>query len=188
MRADLGVIICVIFACAYAGIAHAQAPAADQEPAANQDQAANPEQVTSKDRAALTQCLSNAKTTKSPAEGCIGVVQAPCLDAPGGQSTYGMKDCANREAMVWDEQLNEAYKAALAAFGDSDADGNGDKTIKGADLIRDMERAWLAFRSKKCAVASLQMAGGTGAGVLYNDCYLYETAHHAIWLNSLVAQ
>ncbi len=167
MRPALGVALCMILACSRAGIADAQ-------PSVNDD------------RAALAQCLSNAKKTKAGADTCIGVVQGPCLDAPGGQSTYGMKDCANREAIVWDEELNKAYKAVLSAFGDTDADDDGGKKIKRADLIRDAQRAWVAFRDKKCEVASLQMAGGTGAGVLYDDCYLYETAHQAIWLNSLV--
>jgi uncharacterized protein YecT (DUF1311 family) len=144
------------------------------------------EQPTAQDRTTLAQCLAKAKTTKAQPDTCIGVVQGPCLDKPEGQSTYGMRDCANRESALWDEQLNVAYKAVLKEYGDTDADGANGKTVKGADLIRDAERAWLATRDKKCQVAALQMAGGTGAGVLADDCYLYETAHQAIWLNSLV--
>jgi uncharacterized protein YecT (DUF1311 family) len=144
------------------------------------------EQPTDQDRAALARCLAKAKTTKTQPESCIGAVQRPCLDKPDGQSTYGMKDCAIREAAIWDEQLNKAYKAVLKEYGDTDADGDNGKQVKGADLIRDAERAWLTARDKKCQVAGLQMAEGTGAGVLIDDCYLYETAHQAIWLNSLV--
>jgi uncharacterized protein YecT (DUF1311 family) len=141
---------------------------------------------TEQDRAAIAQCLAKAKTTKAAPESCIGAVQGPCLDKPEGQSTFGMRDCANREAAIWDEQLNKGYKAVLKEYGDADADGDNGKKLKGADLIRDAERAWLTSREKKCRVAGLQMAGGSGAGVLIDDCYLYETAHQAIWLNSLV--
>ncbi|REF86314.1 uncharacterized protein YecT (DUF1311 family) [Methylovirgula ligni] len=141
---------------------------------------------TEQDRAAIAQCLAKAKTTKAAPESCISAVQGPCLDKPEGQSTVGMRDCANREAAIWDEQLNKGYKAVLKEYGDADADGDSGKKLKGADLIRDAERAWLASREKKCRVAGLQMAGGSGAGVLIDDCYLYETAHQAIWLNSLV--
>jgi uncharacterized protein YecT (DUF1311 family) len=150
------------------------------------DAAAAQDQPADKDRATLAQCLAKAKTAKAQPESCIGVVQGPCVDAPGGGSTLGMKECANRETTLWDEQLNAAYKAVLKEFGDTVADENNGTTAKGADLIRDAERAWLTTRDKKCQVAGLQMAGGTGAGVLIDDCYLYETAHQAIWLNSLV--
>lgn len=140
---------------------------------------------TDQDRAAVAQCLVKAKTTKAAPESCIGVVQNPCLDKPEGQSTYGMRDCANREAGVWDELLNKGYKAVLKQYGDTDSDTNSGKKIKGADLIRDAERAWLTSREKKCQVAGLPMSGGTGESVLMDDCYLYETARQAIWLNSL---
>ena len=150
------------------------------------DAACAQDKPTDQDRATLAQCLVKAKTTKAAPESCISAVQGPCLDKPEGQSTFGMRDCANREAAIWDEQLNKGYKAVLKEYGDADADGDNGKKLKGADLIRDAERAWLTFREKKCQVAGLQMAGGSGAGILIDDCYLYETAHQAIWLNSLV--
>lgn len=151
------------------------------------DTAQAQDQPTDQDRATLTQCLAKAKTSKAQPDRCIGAVQGPCLDKPDGQSTYGMVQCANREAALWDEQLNRAYKAVLKEYGDADGASEGDKPVKGADLIRDAERDWLATRDKKCQVEGLQMAGGSGATVIINDCYLQETAHQAIWLNSLVA-
>jgi len=168
MRSGSRLALSLVLACAGARAASAQ------------------EKPTDQDRATVVQCLAKAKTTKAAPESCIGVVQGPCLDKPEGQSTYGMRDCANREAAIWDEQLNKGYKAVLKEYGDTDADENNGKKIKGADLIRDAERAWLTSREKKCQVAGLQMAGGTGESVLIDDCYLYETAHQAIWLNSLV--
>jgi len=158
----------LVLAFAGAGIAHAQEPATDQ------------------DRAAVVKCLADAKKNKTVPETCIGVVQKPCLDTPDGQSTLGMKDCSNRETAVWDERLNKAYKALLDQLGDIDAERNG-KKVKGADLIRDAERAWLSFRDKQCDVTGLPMEGGTGAGVLVDDCYLEQTAEHALWLESITA-
>jgi uncharacterized protein YecT (DUF1311 family) len=153
---------------ASAGIAHAQEPATDP------------------DRAAVVKCLADAKANKSVPESCIGVVQKPCLDTPDGQSTLGMRDCSNRETAVWDERLNKAYKALLHQLGDIDAERNG-KKLKGADLIREAERAWVSFRDKQCDVTGLPMEGGTGAGVLIDDCYLEQTAQHALWLESITA-
>ena len=59
------------------------------------------------------------------------------------------------------------------------------KNVTGADLIREAERAWLTFRDKQCDVAGLPMEGGTKAGVLIDDCYLEQTARHALWLESI---
>lgn len=158
----------LIFAYAGASIAHAQEKATDQ------------------DRTALIQCLDKAKKTKAEAKSCIGAVQKPCLDAPDGQSTLGMQICTNREAAVWDERLNKAYKAALGAYGKTETTNSNGGKVVGADIIRDAERAWLGFREKKCAAEGLPMAGGTGAALLIDECYLDETAHQAIWLNSLI--
>ncbi len=163
MRSGRRLIGCLIFAYAGVGIAHAQ------------------EAPTAADRSVIDACLANAKKTKALPESCIGAVQKPCLDAPDGQSTFGMKDCSNRETAVWDERLDKAYKAFLDQNGDIDAVRDG-KKVEGADLIRDAERAWLAFRDKQCDVTGLPMEGGSGAGVLIDDCYLEQTAQHALWL------
>lgn len=53
-----------------------------------------------KDRTILTACLAAAKTGKRGPETCIGVVQGPCLKAPGGETTFGMKECGGREIAV----------------------------------------------------------------------------------------
>jgi uncharacterized protein YecT (DUF1311 family) len=137
------------------------------------------------DRAAIAACLDKAKKTKVEAETCIGTIETPCLETPEGQSTAGMKTCSARETAVWDEKLNKAYQTLMHGdYGQTDASPDGGKTKRtGADLIRDMQRAWLAFRDKKCDVASLPMQGGTGAGVLYGGCYMRETARQAIWLD-----
>lgn len=139
---------------------------------------------TAADRAVIDKCLADARKTKALPESCIGAVQKPCLDSPDGQSTLGMRECSNREMAVWDERLNKAYKAFLDQNGDTDAERDGRK-VKGADLIRDAERAWLTFRDKQCDVTGLPMEGGTGAYVLIDDCYLDLTADHALWLEGI---
>lgn len=142
------------------------------------------EKATAEDRAAIAACLSKAKKDKAASETCIGAVQKTCLEAPEGQSTLGMKTCAWRETAVWDERLNKAYQASLRGdLGQTEAVRDGGKRkLTGADIIRDAQRAWLAFRDKKCDAAGLPMEGGTGAGVLTSDCYLQETARQALWL------
>ena len=62
------------------------------------------------------------------------------------------------------------------------------RRFTGADIIRDQQRAWLAFRDKKCDAAGLPMEGGTGAGLLAAGCVLQETARQAIWLDILASE
>jgi uncharacterized protein YecT (DUF1311 family) len=145
------------------------------------------EKATPEDRAAIAKCLDKAMKTKAIAETCIGTVQGPCLEAPDGQSTFGMKMCADRETAVWNERLNKTYQNLMHGdLGQTDASPDGGKTKRaGADLFRDMQRAWIAFRDKKCEAAGLPMQGGSGAGVLIVDCYLQETARQAIWLSGM---
>jgi uncharacterized protein YecT (DUF1311 family) len=145
------------------------------------------DKVAPKDRTALATCLDQAKAGKKTAEGCIGTVQKPCIESPDGGTTMGMKECTGREIAVWDERLNQAYRAALAGdLGKQQTVRDGDKRkLTGADILRDAQRAWVAFRDKKCDAAGLPMEGGTGAGLLSGDCYLQETARQALWLEDM---
>ena len=146
------------------------------------------EKATPEDRATIAKCLEKARKTKAEGETCIGVVEQPCLDKPEGQSTIGMKECSEREVLVWDERLNEAYKKLQkGGLGETEVQRDG-KKLKGADLFRDVQRAWITFRDKKCDAATLPMEGGTGAGVLLLGCLLRETAHQALWIEEMVRE
>ncbi len=137
------------------------------------------------DGAALSTCLAAASVAKRGAETCIGAIQGPCLSRPDGGTTVGMADCTARETAAWDVRLNAAYRAALASDrGKVDAVRDGDRRLKGADILRDAQRAWIAFRDRKCDAARLPMEGGTGATLLAGDCVLAETARQAIWLET----
>jgi uncharacterized protein YecT (DUF1311 family) len=162
--------VCFIVLSIGAGFAHAQ------------------EKATAEDRTTIAKCLDKAKKGKAEGEICIGVVEQPCLDKPEGQSTIGMKDCSNREALVWDERLNEAYKKLQkGGLGQSEAQRDG-KKVTGADIFRDVQRAWITFRDKKCDAAGLPMEGGTGAGILIESCFMRETARQALWLEEMARE
>jgi uncharacterized protein YecT (DUF1311 family) len=137
------------------------------------------------DRTRLETCLKGAEAGKRGPESCIGSIQGPCLKEPGGQTTFGMKECGGREIAVWDERLNAAYQAALSGPPGKQQAQRGSRTLTGADSLRDAQRSWIAFRDKKCDAAGLPMEGGTGAGLLSVDCHLQETARQALWLESL---
>jgi uncharacterized protein YecT (DUF1311 family) len=140
-----------------------------------------------KDRVALAACLQAAKTAKTSAETCIGTVQDACAKEPGHESNAAMSGCVGREVAVWDERLNAAYKAALAGdLASRDAfRGNPARKLIGAEVLREAQRAWIAFRERKCSAARLPMEGGSGAALLGGTCFLQETARQAIWLETL---
>jgi uncharacterized protein YecT (DUF1311 family) len=149
--------------------------------------------VAVEDRAAIETCLATARREGTPREKCIGIVSGACIDKPGGNSTVGMKDCTGREIDVWDERLNSAYRKLISgSLGrlDTQRAGPGGKIrkVKGADILRDAQRAWIAARERKCDAAALPMEGGTGAGLLSTSCYLDETARQALWLEDLAQE
>ena len=142
------------------------------------------------DRKTIAACI------KSPAgnpDSCIGKVSTPCMEQPGGSSTSGMVDCSAREMAVWDERLNEAYRKLVAGdLGQTEAlpenrpaEAARDRPVKGAEIIRDMQRSWLAFRARKCDVNAMTSEGGTLSRVLYGGCVMTETGRQALFLQSL---
>ena len=143
------------------------------------------------DRATIEACLKREKT--SPAT-CINRIYAPCSAKPAGSSTVGMEDCAARELGVWDERLNAAYRKLVGGdLGKVDAlpenrptEAPIAKAVKGAVILADMEKAWLAYRTRKCDASALTAEGGTLARTIYSACYLDETARQALFLQSIV--
>jgi len=63
-----------------------------------------------------------------------------CLDAPSGQTTAGMVTCTDQAIQAWDKRLNEVYQAALKQL-----------DPKSADLLRNAQRRWVAFRDAEFA-------------------------------------
>ena len=142
------------------------------------------------DQNTIDVCLSKAGESS---ETCIGIIYAPCIETAQGSSTMGMGECAARELAVWDAILNKSYQALLASsLGSTDAmpenrppENRRPGVVKGSDIIRDMQRAWIAFRAKKCDVAAMQFEGGSASRVIYGDCSMRETARQALWLRAI---
>ena len=62
-----------------------------------------------------------------------------CLDAPQGQTTVGMMDCADAELKIQDARLNAAYRKAISGL----------NPRQKAKLVA-AQRAWVAFRDADC--------------------------------------
>ena len=104
-----------------------------------------------------------------------------------------MIECSGRELAVWDERLNDAYRKLVEGdLGQTDAlpenrpaEARRDRPAKGAEIIRDIQRSWLAFRVRKCDVNAMTSEGGTLSRVLYSSCVMTETGRQALFLQSL---
>jgi len=112
-----------------------------------------------------------ARASQREARSCVGAVLVPCFQQPEVLSTEAMLECSNRELEVWDEQLNAAYKAALAAASPAMA-----------KALREAQRAWVVWRDLRCKLPALEQDGGSMEGAVTVDCLRTVTAAQAIFL------
>jgi len=136
---------------------------------------------------AHTQTCLAAGTSPEAKKACIGVSANACMeDSAGGFSTLGMVGCLDREVQYWDRALNAAYKAKKARDQAEDAQNAADGITapKKAIALRDMQRAWIAFRDASCLYERSNFGGGTGAGPAGVGCILQMTAEQAMVLQA----
>ncbi len=126
------------------------------------------------DAATIASCLEEERAAKRDGHNCIGRISKPCMEEPGGETTAGMKICANREVEAWDAQLNAEYKRLL-----------GGLEGKSAEKIRSAQRAWITMRDGDCGLSYDAFEGGTIAGVIAGSCMLDHTATRALQLHDL---
>nr|WP_272903288.1 lysozyme inhibitor LprI family protein [Sulfitobacter sp. M39] len=117
---------------------------------------------------------------------CVGVSANQCMeDSPGGNSTYGMGGCLDRELQFWDQRLNDNYAAVMvqAKRMDADAIPGPEGRLGVADSLREMQRAWIVFRDKACTYEASLWQGGTGRGPAAINCLMRQTARQALSLD-----
>ena len=93
-----------------------------------------------------------------------------CLDAPSGQSTAGMIQCAGTELAVQDAALNAAWRALIADMSPRQKAG----LLKG-------QRAWIAYRDADCA-SRYDPDWGSMSTINANFCLLRRTVERTIEL------
>ncbi len=115
--------------------------------------------------------------------GCIGASADACMATPEGTSTYGMGGCLDAELTWWDDRLNRLYRDLMARHREDDA---ADDLPQGAPTragtLRDMQRAWIAYRDAACDHERALWGGGTGGGPATLECLMRLTALQAIHL------
>ena len=169
-RLPLGLCLAVALACA-AGAATAQGQ--DTAPSFRPD--------------ATLACVEAARADGTDPALCIGTAAEACMVTnEGGGSTAGMGFCLGAEAGWWDDRLNAAYKALVVAHTALDAEmaDLGSAAPRRVPALRDMQRAWIAFRDAACEYEVTGWGGGTGGGPAWAGCILDMTARQALRLEA----
>lgn len=115
---------------------------------------------------------------------CVGKSAGVCMLAPNGDTTFGMVECLVQEADYWDARLNAAYTEVMAGAkaADDEAASYGMAFDPQADALRDMQRAWIAYRDAACLYERSTWGGGTGGGPAAASCLMSLTAAQALRL------
>jgi uncharacterized protein YecT (DUF1311 family) len=123
------------------------------------------------DAETIAACLKAEHKANHDGHACIGRVSDPCLQRPGGETTVGMVQCADRETKIWDDLLNGEYQRLLGVL-----DG------KAAASVRTAQRAWITLRDADCQVPYDLFEGGTMAQPIAANCVLNHTAQRTLQL------
>jgi uncharacterized protein YecT (DUF1311 family) len=122
--------------------------------------------------ATIRDCAKKYETNVDEAERqCLfNLVSTPCTDTPEGSSNVGTADCFRIEWKIWDDLLNENYQSLLADLDDEQA-----------AKLRDMQRAWIAYRDATCGFYYVKIQGRM-AHPMQAACTARETMRRALLL------
>ncbi len=133
-------------------------------------------------------CLADGAHPGTPAQ-CIGESARLCMERSDyGQTTVGITACLGHELEAWDRRLNAAYRALMAQERAADAElaDLGSAAPRAAVALREMQRAWIAWRDARCAYVAARWGGGTGAGPAAQECFMEETGRQALFLKRML--
>ncbi len=105
-----------------------------------------------------------------------------------GETTVGMGFCLSQEWGWWDARLNAAYGALMARHSANDAQSKTDgfEAPPVAPALRDMQRAWIAWRDASCDYERVQWSGGSGGGPATVACLMRLTGEQALALEAQI--
>jgi len=125
-----------------------------------------------KDAAAIRACAEKFADNFTEGERrCLfALVADPCSKSKAGQTGHGSAECFRIEQEIWDELLNENFRALREALDDEQK-----------EKLRDMQRAWIAYRNTTCEFYYHKIQG-TMATSMTAACLARETARRALLL------
>lgn len=110
---------------------------------------------------------------------CLGRAAGACQDA-GNDTTLGIGMCIQSETAAWDAILNREYQSVRAAF-----QGRAAQGVPLPDLLRDAQRAWIAYRDAECGLAYARWADGSIRTIVGANCMMVMTAQRALELRDM---
>ncbi len=116
-------------------------------------------------------CLTHRTPLLTHGYACIGLFSTACLRHVENQTTSGMERCYRDEFRAWEVLLNRYYRARPRGGS--------------ADPLQQVQRAWLAYRDRKCEYFQTHYDGGSMARWLGAQCMMDTTARRAIELRFL---
>ena len=139
-------------------------------------QPARAEAPAAKDVAAIGDCLRKQDRKRGGSQeadeaACLMAVARPCMGGDEAAANDRRKmDCLDRERLVWDQIVNDSYKAMMNAL-------DPDQQVK----LREMQRSWIQTRDLTCGFW-YDYFQGTMANPMIAYCNNRETARRAIFL------
>ena len=120
------------------------------------------------------EAIEGGRSVSDGLAACVGEAAQACENLSGSPTTLDMNTCRGAEAAWWDDRLNEVY-------------GDLRKLIEARDEtrsqgLRDMQRAWIAWRDAACDFEAGEYAGGTLAGTVAASCMMQRTGDQVLWL------
>lgn len=122
---------------------------------------------------------------------CIGIGAQYCMALDGqGSSNVGAGFCFGAERDDWDARLNAACQAVLKADEKTDAEMKelGLAVAPQAPALREMQRAWIAYRDAACNYEMTTWGGGSGAGPAGSECEMRMSGRAALDLMARAAR
>jgi len=123
-----------------------------------------------KDAATIEKCITSKTGRHWAWEQCIGIISEPCTKDEASMPPSEVIACEERERLVWDAILNKSYQALLKALEE-------DQQKK----LREMQRAWIAWRDKNCDFL-YDYFQGTMANPMIAACLSRATGMQALYL------
>ena len=133
------------------------------------------------DSATLEACLAEGAGAD-----CIGRGAAACMEGDFGGSNASMSLCWRVEGDWWDAELNRTYAALIELRTERDDELRelGSAAPPTVHTLREMQRAWIAFRDAACAYEFAQWSGGTGGNPAHAACAMRLTAEQTLALQA----
>lgn len=120
------------------------------------------------------QAMQGGRSVNDGLAACVGDAAQACENLSASPTTLDMNACRAAEAAWWDDRLNEVYgdlRQLVEARDETRTQG-----------LRDMQRAWIAWRDAACAFEAGEYAGGTLAGTVAASCMMQRTGDQVLWL------